>query len=301
MRKWLLFVLLLALLVYPSTAGAQGGTKLKSINIELWAEYDQPSMLVIQEFVVDESTLLPTPVTLRFPKDGNLFAIAYMEDGTLINVQDFTGPEKQGDWQTVTMNVQSYAPHRIEYYQPLVRNENQRQFEFRWFGDYPVDEFGLTVQVPADSKDIITEPAFESTVRSNDGLHTVGIITRTGLTMGQSLDFKLQYERESESVTKSGNGSGVQPSQPIGADTEGRVSIDNLPYIIGGFGLALIGLALFFYWRSTQASERKLRRRRRHAGDDAGDSGEQGYCHECGARVHAGDRFCRTCGSRFKT
>lgn len=298
MRKWLLFVLFLALLALPSAASAQSGTKLKIINIELWSEYDQSSMLVIHEFVVDESTPLPAQVIVRFPKDGNLTAVAYLEN-TLINA-DFTGPEQQGDWQTVTLNVRSYAPHRIEYYQPLVRNEDQRQFSFRWFGDYPVEEFTVTVQVPADSTSVTAEPALGDMLTTSDGLHFMGTTTRSGLKMGQSYEFKIEYERKSESVTKSGNGSGIQPSEPIGTDTEGRVSIDNLPYIIAGFGLALIGLALFFYWRSTQASERTSRRRRRHSGDNQEDAEEQAYCHECGARANAGDRFCRTCGSRFK-
>lgn len=298
MRKWLLFVLFLALLALPAAASAQSGTKLKIINIELWSEYDQSSMLVIHEFVVDESTPLPAQVTVRFPKDGNLTAVAYLEN-TLINA-DFTGPEQQGDWQTVILNVQSYAPHRIEYYQPLVRNEDQRQFSFRWFGDYPVEEFTVTVQVPADSTSVNAEPALGDMLTSSDGLHFMGTTTHSGLKMGQSYEFKIEYERKSESVTKSGNGSGIQPSEPIGTDTEGRVSIDNLPYIIAGFGLALIGLALFFYWRSTQASERTSRRRRRHSGDNQEDAEEQAYCHECGARANAGDRFCRTCGSRFK-
>jgi len=297
MRKWLIFVLFVGLLVLPSTAAAQGGTKLKSINIELWSEYDQPSMLVIHEFIVYESTSLPVQVKLRFPKDGNLIAVAYFED-TLINA-DFTGPEEQGDWQTVTLNVQSYAPHRIEYYQPLTRNGDQRQFSFRWFGDYTVDEFSVTVQVPSDSTNIIAEPAFSDTVTSNDNSHTVGIVTQNGLKMGQSYEFRIQYDRESESVTKPENGPNIQPSEPIDPSTEGRVSIDNLPYIIGGFGLALIFLALFFYWRSTQASERKSRRRHSSA-NNAEVGEEEAYCHECGARAHAGDRFCRTCGSRLK-
>jgi len=297
MRKWLIFVLFVGLLVLPSTAGAQGGTKLKSINIELWSEYDQPSMLVIHEFVLDESTPLPAKVTMRFPKDGNLIAVAYFEDN-LINA-DFTGPEEQGNWQTVTLNVQSYAPHRIEYYQPLTRNGDQRQFSFRWFGDYAVDEFNVTVQVPTDSTNIIAEPAFSDTATSDDKSHTVGIVTRNGLKMGQSYEFKIQYDRESETVTKPANGSNIQPSEPINPSTEGRVSIDNLPYIIAGFGLALIFLALFFYWRSTQASERKSRHRHRSANNEE-DGEEEAYCHECGARAHAGDRFCRICGSRLK-
>ena len=92
-------------MVFPSTAGAQGGTKLDSLNIELWSEYDQPTMLVINQFVVSQDTSLPASVTLRFPKDGNLVAVAVEKNGEFFN-KDFTPPVEQGDWQTVTINVE---------------------------------------------------------------------------------------------------------------------------------------------------------------------------------------------------
>lgn len=295
MRKWFVFVLLLGCLIFPSPAGAQGGIKLKSMNIQLWAEYDQPSMLVIHQFTVDPSTSLPARVTLRFPKQGNLIAVAYQDDG-LINA-DYTGPESQGDWQTVTLDVQSFAPHRIEYYQPLERDGNQRSYSFRWFGDYAVEEFGVAVQLPADSTNITIDPPFTDSAITGDGLHFVGLLTQQNLKMGQANVFTVTYERSSDSVTVPTNSDDIRPSAPIGPTTEGRVSTDRLPWVIGGFGLALIGLALYFYWRSTQDSEK---RSRRSSGVREVNGGGQAYCHECGARAHAGDRFCRTCGSKLK-
>lgn len=296
MRKWLVLILLLGILVFPTQAGAQGGVNLKSVNVELWSEYDQPSMLVIHEFTVDESTPLPAKVTVRFPKDGNLTAVAYL-DGTLIN-SDYDGPESQGTWQTVTLNVEKYVPYRIEYYQPLTRKGNQRSFIYQWFGDYPVKEFRVATQIPADSTDVTSTPPFNETGTSQDGKGLIGVVTQSDLTMGQSSDFSISYQRESESVTQPSNAANIQPSEPIGPSTEGRVSVDNLPWIIGGIGLALIGLALFFYWRSTQVTEQKSRRR--HRSGSQGGGGEQAYCHECGARANPGDRFCRTCGSKLR-
>ncbi len=298
MRKWLLFILLMGVMAFPSTAGAQGGIKLKSIHVELWSEYDQPSMLVIHEFIVDESTPLPAEVTVRFPKDGNLTAVAYMENNQLVNM-DFSGPTEQGNWQTVKLKVTSYVPYRIEYYQPLTRSGNQRSFTFRWFGDYVVNEFTVTTQIPADSTHVAAVPPFTNTTTSQDGLSLVGFITTNGLKMGQANEFKIQYERASDTVTKLANSANIQPSEPIGLNTEGRVSVNNLPWVIGGFGVALIGMALFFYWRSTQATEQKSRRRRR-AGQQQDDREGEAYCHECGARARTGDRFCRTCGSKLR-
>src|SRR5512138_3462448 len=169
MRKWLVGTLLIGLMLLPSPAGAQGGTKLDSMNVELWSEYDQPTMLVINQFVVSKDTPLPATVTMRFPKNANLVAVAAESNGDLFN-KDFTGPVEQGEWQTITVNVESYDPHRVEYYQPLSRDGNKRQFKYQWFGDYYVKQFSVLVLVPADSTDLITSPALQKTEPAINGL-----------------------------------------------------------------------------------------------------------------------------------
>lgn len=299
MTRWLLFTLLLGSMLFPSAAGAQGATKLEAINIELWSEYDQPSMLVINQFVIAQETPLPAKVTIRLPTAGNLIAVAVENNGKPYNT-DFEGPVEQGDWQTITLNVQSYNPHRIEYYQPLQREGNKRLFKYQRFGDYEVKQFNLNLLVPADATNLVTDPPLATTETSPDNLHLIGGISRSDMKMGQSFEFDLSYERTSESLT---NPSQVQPSEPIGQDTPGRVSVDRLPWLIGGMGLALIAIALWVYWRSTQANgdspaRSGSRRRRSQRQQEPADG--QVYCHECGARAHPGDRFCRTCGSRLR-
>ena len=297
MPRWLIFSLLFGLMVFPSTAGAQGGTKLESIKIELWSEFDQPSMLIIDEFVVSQDTPLPTKVTMRFPTEGNLIAVATESNGRLFNT-DFEGPVEQGDWQTVTLTVQSYDPHRIEYYQPLIREGNQRRFIYQRFGNYYVKQFDLNVLIPADSTNLVTTPPLSSTEISANNLHLIGTVGRSKMKMGQSFEFDLKYERTSDALANPNQTDQVQPSEPIGPNTPGRVSVDRLPWLIGGMGLALIIIALWAYWRSTQTSEQKPPRRRAPHAQEGKDG--QIYCHECGARAHPGDRFCRTCGSRLR-
>jgi hypothetical protein len=301
MRKWLIFLLLCGLVLFPSSVHSAAAPKLDSLDIELWSEYDQSSMLVINQFVVSQDTPLPTSITLRFPKQGNLVAVAVQNKDGKLYTKDFAPPAEQGNWQTVTINVESYQPHRIEYYQPLTRDGNKRSFKYQWFGDYYVKQLSLTVLIPADSTDLITSPALQSTSTSKDGLLTLGTVTKNEMKVMNSFQFDLQYQRTSMALADPEAASQVQPSEPVGKDTPGRVSITNLPWIIGGFGLALIVIALFSYWRSTQASEERSPRRRRHQKEAEASEDGQAYCHECGTRAHAGDRFCRTCGSRLRT
>ncbi len=294
MRKWLVITLLLGFLVCPTAAGAQGEISLASINIELWSEYDQPSMLVIYQFVVSPDTPLPAEVTLRFPKDGNLMAVAVRSNGELLN-KNFTPPVEHGEWQTITIKAETYDPHRIEYYQPLTMDGNKRQFQYRWFGDYEVKNFSVTILVPGDSTELVTSPALDEKTRAADGSVTSGTVTKKDLGMGHSFKFELGYIRTSTALVKTPP---IAAVATVGVDTPGRVSTVNFPWIIGGFGLALIVIALFSYWRSTQSVDSEPRRRRRQKTEPAEEG--QAYCHECGTRAQTGDRFCRTCGSRLR-
>jgi hypothetical protein len=300
MLKWLVLTLLLGLIIFPSSVGAQGETKLEEINIELWSEYDEPSMLVIYEFIVSQDTQLPVDVTLRFPKEGNLVAVAVEHEGEFFN-KDFTTLVKQEDWQTIKIKTETYEPHRIEYYQPLTMNGDKRQFKYQWFGDYDVRKFTVSVLIPADSTGLVTSPPLENIVTSSNGLLTTGTVTKQDLKMMNSFQFELEYQRTSSALTKPDLPTGqVEPAGPVDEKTPGRVSIANLPWIIGGFGLALIGIALFSYWRSTQVQSTESQPRKRRRSKPEEEEEGQAYCHECGTRAHAGDRFCRTCGSRLR-
>jgi len=302
MNKVLVTVLAFLVLLLPANVSAQGSTKLESLNIELWSEYDQPSMLVINEFIVAKETTLPVRITFRFPKDGNLIAVAYESNGSLFNTQ-FESPAEQGNWQTITLSVESYNPYRIEYYQPLVRDGNARSFEYRWFGDYYVKNFNVSLIVPADSKKLATSPTLSKIEISPNGLFLTGTTSENDLKMGRSYQFDVDYERTSDVLSNPDQANQVQASEALGPDTTGRVSIDNLPWFIGSGGLALIAIALFIYWRSTQAntqSSSNSRRRRKGRINSDEENDRQIYCQECGTRSSSGDRFCRTCGTKLR-
>ena len=301
MRKWLVFILLLGLTVFPSHANAQVVTKLDSVSIGLWSEYDQPSVLVLDEFVVAKNTPLPAKVTIRFPKEGNLIAVAVSNNGDLVNTS-FDGPTDQGDWQAITLNIQSYNPYHIEYYQPFTRDGNKRIFKYQWAVDYFISKFSINILIPADSKNLVTTPPLSSTGISADSVHLVGAASREDLSAGQLYQFDMEYTRTSDAVTSSSQSTSIQPSEPIGSNTQGRVPVDKLPWLIGGMGVILIAVAVFAYWRSTSGGNRSpaRARTRRNAPQEEPEDNAEVYCHECGTRAHTSDRFCRTCGSRLR-
>ena len=229
-------------------------------------------------------------------------AVAVADNGQLLN-SPFESSAEQGDWQTISLTIDTYNTYHIEYYQPLVREGRVRSFDFKWIGDYGVSELRLSLSLPQDSLDINTTPAISRMeVQSTRGV-LVGTASKSDLKMGSSYQFKLQYARDSDTLADPNQASQVNPSEPLNTETEGRVSVDNLPWIIGGIGIGLIGLALFIYWRSNQVnpSASKRPRTRRQGSHQPEDTSQSLYCHECGTRSNPGDRFCRTCGSRLRT
>jgi len=291
MRKW--FALLITLfLVFPSAVRAQNAITLDSLKVRLWAEYDQPSMLVIYDFEPTADTTLPASINIRIPKDANITAVAYQAGSGLVNT-DFVGPVNDGNWQKITISLKTLTTYHIEYYEPIKRDGNIRSFTYQWTGEYPINNFRVEIQLPDDSTAIKAAPMLPF-VPNNP--FTSGSASVSKLAAGKTYQVDLNYSRLIETSVVPASTSQVAASEPITQSTPGRVTLDNLPYILGGVGLLLIVLAIYYFWRSNSTQVSKPRKRQHSAKEDK----EPAYCHECGARAHTEDRFCRTCGSKLR-
>jgi len=292
MRKWLplLFILLL---IFPSTVQAQNAITFDSLNVRLWAEYDQPSMLVIYDFAPTADTTLPASIDIRIPKDANITAVASQQSSGLVNTE-FTGPVDKGNWQTITIFAKTLTTYHIEYYQPITRDANNRSFTYQWAGDYAVNNLRVEVQLPSDSTAVKASPMLPFAPNQP---FLSGSASLSKLAAGKIYQIDLHYSRLSESPVLSPSTNQVTAVEPITQNTAGRVTLNNLPYILGGVGVLLLALAIYFFWRSNSTQTSKPRKRRQSTKDEK----EPVYCHECGTRAHADDRFCRTCGSKLRT
>ncbi|MCE9647043.1 MAG: zinc ribbon domain-containing protein [Chloroflexi bacterium] len=296
MRKFFLLLAVGVLFVFPSVVSAQDNVTLASVNVQLWPEYDQPSMLVITDFIVAENTQFPVSVTFRIPQDANLIAVAaYDVNGSLVNITDFEGPTADGEWRVFTINLTSSAA-RFEYYQPLSFNGEQRIFSYLWDGAYAVDTFNLRVLEPLDTTSLATTPELTSILQEGDLKYYTGEPVK--LTAGQQFALNLDYKKSTDALITSSQA--VQPAAPVDETTPGRVSLSNyLPYILGGLGVVMIVGGFAYYWQSGRGSSKKPRRRA-HSNTEGGENEEDTYCPQCGTRAKPGDRFCRVCGGRIR-
>jgi len=296
MRKWLILLTLLVL-SFPSPAQAQtqGIVALETLKVSLWSEYDQPSMLVFYDFTLTGASQVPGSMDIRFPKDANITAVAYQNGGQLLLANYQTKEATDPNWQVITLFIAERTTYHIEYYQPLRRDGSQRAFTYWWPGDYSVNEFDVEVQVPDDSKGVKTDPAIP--LMQSQPFMSGGAMM-SGLEQGESYQLELEYSRTDETPVVTPVSSQVESVAPVDENTDGRSTLDNLPLFLGGFGVALILAALFYFFRSGQSSVRAAKPRRRSNGPQ--ESSMPSYCPECGTRTNAGDRFCRACGSKLR-
>ncbi len=296
MRKWFLILTLGLLLLFPSMVFAQTNVTLANMSVQLWPEYDQPSMLVITDFEVAANTSLPANVTFRIPQDANLIAVAaYAADGSLINAV-FNGPKVDGDWQSFTITLDSKKA-RFEYYQPITFNGEQRLFSYLWDGVYAVDVFKIRVLEPLDTTSLTTTPKLASISQEDNLKYFVGDPVK--LAVGEQFTLNLDYKKSSDKLIASSQ-QAVQPAAPVDENTPGRVSLNNyLPYLLGFLGVVIIGGRFAYYWRAGRSTSKKTRKRTHSTVESEGND-EESYCPQCGTRSKPGDRFCRVCGGRLR-
>jgi len=292
--KWL-FLVILILLAFPFSASAQESPSLSTLTVSFWPEFDQPNMLVIYDFILSPETSLPTQVELRIPVDADLIAVAFEQDGNLLNAER-NDPYQEGEWLVIPVSVDSQSLYRIEFYAPITFEGNERQFTYLWPGDHAVGQLTFELQIPPETTELSSSPDLV-TKRQAGGLEYRS--WNGGSTAeGEQIPFTLTYSRSSKALTRD-----VQPMQaePVDESTPGRISLSNyMPYILGGIGLILIIVSGVYFWQSGKGKPRSRPRQRHRSQSTLQDNGEQTYCHQCGKRAQPSDRFCRTCGTRLR-
>ena len=296
MHRWSIFAFILLLAALPVTAYAQSSVSFSSLQVALEPEYDQPSMLAIYDFKLADGVSLPAQVSFRLPKDSNLVAVAYASGSQLMNAA-YSGPTPLDNWNVIKISVTNAASYHVEYYEPITKSGTERHFRYDWLSDYAVSDFKLSVLSPTDTTRFSTDPPLQSTTNpdgTNSWAKDFG-----ALAANQAFTLNIDYTKASDRLSVPQ--SNVAPSQPIGPNTAGSFMStfsNELPYILGGFGLLLIGGGVVYFWQSGRDSRNRSHRRRAPRAETEGDS--EVYCHQCGTRAHKGDRFCRVCGTKLR-
>jgi hypothetical protein len=289
----------------PAGVQAQGQISFASMRVDIWPEYDRPSVLVIYNISLSPQVALPATLSLRIPATaGRPHAVAMQDPAGLYNLN--YEPFAAGEWVEIRFTTPVPDVH-IEYYDPALRkSEDRRDFVYTWPGDYPVDNLSLTVQQPANASQMGFRPAMGSGRPADDGLIYYTYLAGS-VQAGTQVDLEIWYMKPDDTLTSAEQFQPVQPVAEVDSATPGRVRLDQVvPWALGGFGLLLITAGLLWYGQTGRTSARPTRARRhtrRSAPEPAAANSverENAFCHQCGKKAAPVDVFCRSCGTKLR-
>jgi hypothetical protein len=305
MRRWLLIALFLSVWLVPwRAAAAQPTVEFESLIVEIWPEYDQPSVLVIYRITLTAQSSLPAQVTMRIPKAAEKpFAVAVENVSGMLEDAPVSKQEIDGDWIKVTFTAT--APNlQLEYYDPsIIRTGTRRDFSYTWPADYRVKRFTMRVQQPTGATGLALEPAM-TTQTLTDGGFTYQVRDIGSVEPGTPRKLaQISYSKADD--TLSSTPQSVQPKQPVSTTSNGSTTINDLtPWLLlGASALLLVGGGVWYYQsnRKPEVKQHVNRRRPSRRTEEVATADGNIYCHQCGRRAGPGDVFCRTCGTRLRT
>lgn len=302
-----------AALVSAQPAAQENAVTMGTVRVDIWPEYDQPSVLVIYNITLGQSVKLPATMSVRIPAAaGKPHAVANEDGANLYNLSYQSSAA--GNWIEIKYTT-PLPVVRIEYYDPTLKKDGKtRNFTFSWPGDFTVEELSLVVQQPMNATDMSFRPGAGPGKPSSDGL-TYYTIQAGKVNAGTTFDLDMTYQKSNDKLTNPAQYQDAEPNQPVDENTPGRVKTGQaLPWVIGGAGLLLIAGGTIWFWRTgrTMGMRTEPESRPRHASrrvTSAGtssratevvDNGETVFCNQCGKKAGPGDVFCRSCGTRLR-
>ncbi len=303
MRRWFIVLALLFSLFLPRSVQAQTDITIQTLDVEIWPEYDQPSVLVIYRITLAPEVKLPAEMILRVPKAaGAPNAVAEQTATGLFNINTVQAGE-EGD--SLLFRFTTTLPQlQMEYYDPsLQKNGAAHSFSYHWTGDYPVQNLTVKVQQPRTATNMRILPNTGSSGPADDGL-TYFNIPIGSVAGGDTFKLDLTYDKSDDLLTQPQTFEAVTPVAPVNQASMGRVTLNEvIPWLLGGLGVLLIAVGVFWYVRTgrqpTPASSNR-RKRRTAAVVEPAETGSAIFCHQCGKRASSSDVFCRACGTKLR-
>jgi len=289
MKKWLFLILTVGLLLFPTLVSAQSAVKFAELGIELWSEYDSPEMLIMYSLTLADDAVLPAEIKIRIPLDAKLNAVAKLSGGKMLTVP-YNPLIQDGNEKVLTLIMDELTLYRVEYYEPLEKNETTRNFSLVWKSEYDVEDLFVEFLEPPDVRNLSSIPAFSGSGAENGvTLHTLSV---GEVKAEEPFSIELSYDKNSDDLTVSS-----MPVEVGGVPESNERSFslgDSLPAILVGVGIALILGGLLYFFLAGRGDNSSLQNRKRHESGEAGK-----YCHECGSRSSEKDKFCRSCGAKL--
>lgn len=311
MKKTILPIFIFALfsLFFAPSAQAQlPATTIETLILDMWPDYDDPSVLILMTGTLPLDTPLPATVTIPLAAGADINAVARItDDNQMLDDIVFTA---ENDTLTLTTPDPRF---RVEYYAPYQKIGNLHTFSFDWLSDISVEGVLAAIQQPIGATNMVVTPDNANVVSDTTDGFTYYTFPPAEIPAGELFDITFNYEMPTSqlsienlpssppAVTNTTN----TPNTSTDASSSSTSILENInvAYVVGVIGIVL--LAVVITWqvasRKTQPVASKSRKRQpQRTTSAAKPSGKAQFCHQCGSKLTGKDKFCRECGTAVK-
>ncbi len=289
------FLFALSGLWQPVSVSAQSPTGIKRVNVTLWPEQEESSVLIVYEIHLSETLNYPQEVAFPIPAGCEVDKVSIQRnDGELLPVA--WEIHEDGDWQMVHFAAVSPVT-RLEYRDSRITTSNSlRQFSFEWLSNAEVESFSLTVYQPFCASELSTEP-FMSQIEELDDGRKVYAKDFGQISSDEMVWLDFQYEKD---ITNPDYPAlSVSAASPIN-DSAGQSAtpLSVVLWLVAAAVVVMIMVVIYYWWIN-----RKMQHKREHIVQGVGILNPEKqvvFCHECGSRSKAGDAYCRSCGTKLR-
>ncbi|MFU8827343.1 MAG: zinc ribbon domain-containing protein [Brevefilum sp.] len=289
-------IILLGLTQQVGVAQIQPDIRLDTVVVHLLPEYTHPTVLVIYEIDLDEALPLPQELNFNIPAEAEVLAVInYSPENRPVEL--FYQEARFGEWKDLQFSSTSHRI-RIEYVDPnLVRQHNNRTYDFQWLSPFPAGAFTINVRQPSGASGIISQPVVKRLEQAPEE-QPVYAADLGEISAGELVRFSLSYSKapgDSAYLALL-----VQPARPLTENALGRTPspISVILWLLVA-SVIIIVLVLFYYLRFRMKEADKFTL----IGQGVGITNPERqvlYCQECGMRTKPGDSYCSKCGTELR-
>lgn len=311
MRLSLVVFLVVALLTaafLPASAQPTSPVQLAGWDMQVWPEYDQPSVLVIFNGTVADGATYPVSLQISLPTEAEIHAVAYPDaTGNLLTLAADTQETADGKTLSFELDQPKFV---IEFYADILTPVPDRSFALNLVAPYAVQQATLMLRQPARASNWKSSPAIASNAVDELGNPTY-TLNLGAQSAGQATAVQVSY-------TKADANPSVAAQAQTPAMTNAVVAAEPvqqnwLPWLAVLAALAGAGALLAYGLSRRRAMATVSRQARRRTARERGDDGntrpaaqpkvhaaagtQNKFCTQCGHKFAESDKFCRNCGA----
>jgi hypothetical protein len=278
----------------PAHALAEETTRIATLDISVWPEYDQPGVLVQYQGQIAgaDKSGVSRDISVLVPKGAGVGAACGIKSDGNHTSETWRESDAGDGFTTVSYKMSEPQFHVEFYYNPLV-GATDKTMEFTYKAASAVDDLYLEIQHPLKATNFTLSPDAPNSHTDKDGF-TYHVYNQKQVAAGETVLSKISYTKTDPNPSVSGQKS--TPATAANQETPSGIN-PNLVVLLAVLVAAAGLIAYFAFIRRAQPQFAAIPVSESHGAQRISLGG---FCTGCGNAMEPEDGFCANCGKERK-